>query len=542
MSSQTRLKDTSSIGEPESRMLADADRLESLGYKQELKRNISNFETFSFAFSIMGVVPSIASTIFYSLPYGGPVTMAWGWLLAGGLITFIGLGLSDLASSMPTSGGLYYWTHRLGPDKYKNLLAWFVGYNSFLGNTAATASLAWACAGQMFAAASVANNEFTYTTGQQFGLYVGVLAAVGLLCAYGCPILIRLQGPTTFLNLALAAVTIIGLPIARRKELNTAAYTFGGFENLTGWSPGFAFILGLLAPVWTICSFDCAVSISEEASNAATAVPFAITGSISIATILGTVIMLILALTMGPDLSAVNDSDIGQPLAYIYNQAFGRNGTLAIWSFMCIATFMMTSSLAMPASRQAFAFARDGGLPFSKFWYHVNPRTVTPVRTVWLLIALCVPLGALGFADEAAINAIFALAIIGPYFAYGIPLATRVFTTKEFVPGPWYLGRFSRPVAAIAVVWMIFACIIFCFPADTGADASTMNYACVVAAGVWAFSLGYWFMPKIGGKTFFTGPAVFQDHNSIETDMSQEYAGIAVPASTEYDKKTGTPQ
>jgi amino acid transporter len=39
----------------------------------------------------------------YSLPYGGPVAMNWGWFLAGGLILFIGLSMAELASSMPTS-------------------------------------------------------------------------------------------------------------------------------------------------------------------------------------------------------------------------------------------------------------------------------------------------------------------------------------------------------------------------------------------------------------------------------------------------------
>jgi hypothetical protein len=94
------------------------------------------------------------------------------------------------------------------------------------------------------------------------------------------------------LNVALSLVTIIGLPIARRGELNTAEFTFAGWDNLTGWPNGFAFILSFLAPVWTICeascllferskqltmlgSFDCAVSISEEATNASIAVPSA---------------------------------------------------------------------------------------------------------------------------------------------------------------------------------------------------------------------------------------------------------------------------
>lgn len=133
----------------------------------------------------------------------------------------------------------------------------------------------------------------------------------------------------------------------------------------------------------------------------------AIVGAIGSAGLLGTLILIILALTMGPDVAAVNDSEIGQPLAYIYLQAFGTNGALAVWSFMCVAQVSMTASLVLPSSRQAFAFARDGALPFSKFFYHVNPRTQTPVRTVWLIVGCAIPLGLLGFADpvnEAAIK------------------------------------------------------------------------------------------------------------------------------------------
>jgi hypothetical protein len=72
-------------------------------------------------------------------------------------------------------------------------------------------------------------------------------------CIYRTKLLAKLQGFSVFLNLALAFASVVGLPIARRHELNSAAYTFGGFENLTGWPSGFAFILSWLAPVWTIC-------------------------------------------------------------------------------------------------------------------------------------------------------------------------------------------------------------------------------------------------------------------------------------------------
>ncbi|KAK5678377.1 GABA-specific high-affinity permease, partial [Elasticomyces elasticus] len=59
--------------------LADAGDMELLakmGYKQELRRAYSTVQIFAVAFSIMGLVPSIASTITFSLP-AGPAGMVW---------------------------------------------------------------------------------------------------------------------------------------------------------------------------------------------------------------------------------------------------------------------------------------------------------------------------------------------------------------------------------------------------------------------------------------------------------------------------------
>ena len=50
--------------------------LAKLGYKQELRRNFTMIEVFGIAFSIMGLLPSIASTLAYSIP-AGPVGMVW---------------------------------------------------------------------------------------------------------------------------------------------------------------------------------------------------------------------------------------------------------------------------------------------------------------------------------------------------------------------------------------------------------------------------------------------------------------------------------
>jgi amino acid transporter len=79
-----------------------------LGYKQELRRNFTMIEVFGIAFSIIGLLPSIASTLSFSIP-AGPIGMVWGWFLASMFIFIVGVAMADLGSAMPTSGGLYWW-------------------------------------------------------------------------------------------------------------------------------------------------------------------------------------------------------------------------------------------------------------------------------------------------------------------------------------------------------------------------------------------------------------------------------------------------
>lgn len=85
---------------------ADEALLASLGYKQEFKREFTPLEVFGIAFSIIGLLPSIASVLVYALPNGGPASMVWGWLVASLGVLSVGISMAELASAAPTSGGV----------------------------------------------------------------------------------------------------------------------------------------------------------------------------------------------------------------------------------------------------------------------------------------------------------------------------------------------------------------------------------------------------------------------------------------------------
>ena len=94
------------------------------------------------------------------------------------------------------------------------------------------------------------------------------------------------------------------------------------------------------------------------------------------------------------------------------------------------------------SSRQNFAFARDGALPFSRSLYRINPRTRTPVNCVWAAAFVAALLGLLAFAGAAAIGAVFTLGVVAQYVSDSIPIAARHLGGRDFKPGPFYLGAF----------------------------------------------------------------------------------------------------
>ncbi|KAI6152263.1 amino acid/polyamine transporter I [Pisolithus tinctorius] len=486
----------------------DEELLAQLGYKQQLKREFTPLEVFGVAFNVIGLFPSFASVLVYAIPNGGPAAMVWGWAVASIFILCIALSIAELASAAPTAGGIYFWTHTFASPRWRNLLCWIVGHANTIGYIAVLASVDWSCAIQITAAASIGSGQtYIATNAQIYGIYVAILLSHALVCCLATSVLARVQRIYTTINVCLCLAVIIGLPIATpRQYMNTASFAFGSFNNLYGWPDGFAFILSLLTPLWTVSAFDASVHISEEASNAATAVPWAIACSNIIATSLGWAINVTLAFCMGTDIGYLLSSPIGQPMAQIFFNSFGQKGTLALWALVVIAQYMMGSSCLLVASRQIFAYSRDRALPFSSILSHVNKSTSTPVNAVWFVVISAILLGLLAFAGTQAIDAIFPLAINAIYIAYSITIAARWLGDSDFKRGPFHLGIFSLPISVTAVLFMAFMNVIFLFPTMPSTSASTMNYTVVVLGGVLGLSLVWYYLPVYGGIHWFAGP------------------------------------
>ncbi|KAG4423114.1 hypothetical protein IFR04_003751 [Cadophora malorum] len=488
---------------------ADTELLAKLGYKQELRRNFSMIEVFGIAFSIMGLLPSIASTLAFSIP-AGPAGMVWGWFLASMFIFVVALAMADLGSAMPTSGGLYWWTHYFASPKTRNALSFLVGYSNTLGLVGGLCSIDYGFALMFCSVIVIARDgEWTPSNGVVYAVFLACVLCHGILASTLSKVMGKLQTVFVVMNLILIAATIIALPIGKHhsSERNDAKFIFTRTENLTTWPTGWAFMLAWLSPIWTIGGFDSCVHMSEEAANAAKAVPYGILMSVGSCWILGFIIMIVLAACINPDLEAVLGSAYGQPMAQIYYDAIGKKGTLGLMSLLFIVQFLMGLSILVAASRQSWAFSRDGALPFSGFFRPISKRFgYIPLRAIWGCVFLAAILGLLCLIAPAAAAALFSLAVAGNNLAWGTPIFCRVvWGNHKFVPGPFYTGeKFSKPIAWLAIIFLIFGITLAMFPSGgPNPTAESMNYTVVINSAVWGGALLYYF---VDARKWFTGP------------------------------------
>ena len=277
---------------------------------------------------------------------------------------------ADLGSAMPTSGGLYWWTHFFASPATRNPLCFLVGYRydrpceimfikrvvlrlssntlGLVGGLCSidcmfrvelvtrTGTLTFYTDGfslMFLAVISIARDgNWQPSTGAIYGTFLGCVICHAILASTMSKIMGKLQTVFVVMNFVLIAATIIALPIGKHQanRRNDAHYIFAQTENLTTWPTGWAFMLAWLSPIWTIGAFDSCVHMSEEAANATKAVPYGILMSIASCWLFGFIIVIVLAACINQDLESVLGSPFGQPIAQVCSHVLPRGAECAV--------------------------------------------------------------------------------------------------------------------------------------------------------------------------------------------------------------------
>ncbi|KAF9468265.1 APC amino acid permease [Collybia nuda] len=503
----------------------DDDReLVALGYKPSFKREFSNLATISFAFSIMGLCSSIATTFNTPLLLGGPSSVVWCWILGATMCFTLGASIAEIVSAYPTCGGLYTASAQLTPKRHRARVGWVVGWLNILGQIAGISSTEFGLANMIWAAVVVGKgDDFVVTQGMTVGLFAGLLMFHGILNSLATRHLARLTTGFVFVNLgATFLIIIVLLSTTPRSEMHPADYVFGtaGLFNQTGgWNTGIAFLFGLLSVQWTMTDYDATAHISEEVRRAAYAAPSAIFIAVIGTGLIGWLLNIILVLCSGPLENLPGPS--GSAFLEIMVIRMGKDGALVLWAFVCLTAFFVAQTALQACSRTLYAFSRDHGLPDKGYFGKNSKKTMTPLRAIWLTTIVSVLPGLLDLASPVAANAIFSLTAMALDLSYVIPIfLRRVFAHHPevmFKPGPFYMGDglLGKFCNWLCIIWTLFICVIFSLPTIRPVTAQNMNYASVITIGVLILSFTWYIL---GAHKHYIGPQS-NLHEKSDTDV-----------------------
>ncbi|KAF8172767.1 APC amino acid permease [Mycena galopus ATCC 62051] len=510
----------------------DDKELLALGYVPSFKREFSNLATISFAFSIMGLCSSIATTLNTPLLLGGPATAVWAWILGACMCFTLGSSIAEIVSAFPTCGGLYTASAQLTPVKYRAIVGWVVGWLNILGQIAGVSSTEFGLSGMILAAVVIGKDgDFEVTSGKVVGLFAGLLMVHGILNSVATRHLARFTKYFVFINLGATFLIIITLlATTPRSEMHPASYVFGSIINGTSvdgvsrWNTGLAFLFGLLSVQWTVRDYDATAHISEEVKRAAYAAPAAIFIAVIGTGLIGWLLNIVLVLCSG-DLSVLPGAS-GSAMLQIMTLRMGKTGALILWVLVCLTAFFVVQTALQAVSRTVFAFSRDHGLPDRGYFGYNSQWTHTPLRAIWFSTIFSILPGLLDLASPAAANAIFSLTAIALDLSYIIPIfLRRVFQNHPevmFKPGPFYMGAGALGWAAniACISWTLFVCVIFSFPTVKPVTSLNMNYASVITVGVMFLSL-VWYV--LDAHKHYTGPrSNIRDKDAVSESSENE--------------------
>lgn len=154
---------------------------------------------------------------------------------------------------------------------------------------------------------------------------------------------------------------------------NTADAVFTQFTDGGNWGNiGLSCLVGMLSPIFSFIGPDSAVHMSEEIRDSSLVLPRAMIWTCLLNGSLGFVMLVTFCFCMGSVDDILSNPDV-MPFVQTFFIATNSNvGTSVMTAILIILTICGCISNVATASRQMFAFARDDGLPYSKFLAHVS--------------------------------------------------------------------------------------------------------------------------------------------------------------------------
>ena len=544
----------------------DVKDLHSLGYAQELFRNMGGFSNFAISFSIISILTGAVILYDYGLAWAGTAAVLIGWPLVTVFVLTIAASMAEVASAYPTAGGLYYWASKM---KSKNW-GWWTAWLNLIGQFAIVAGINFAAAFflNQTIISPLTGGTFNNTTevlkigdtllisGQLLTMAVLMVAQLALNIA-GIRVVALLNQVSVWWHIAFviliaAALFLMGTQDTGR-DAGLTLFAIQPQDTLGSWDitvpPGsetpflqflfgpakdypvfLAFFFSLLLANWTYTGYDASAHVAEETVGARVASAWGIFLSVAVSAVVGFIFLLALTLHL-PDLTPLfgqlDDASLysqyyfgdNAAVVYILQQNLPAGLASVFGGGIAIAMSFCGLSSVASAGRMLYAFARDDGMPASGWLKKVSHRYRTPANALTAMVVGAFLLSMVAFlaGGGTAIVIVTAISTIFLYAAYGIVIYLGM-TTKEWLKlRVWSLGRFSRPVAMVAVFWVVVLMVLFSFP-------TSGNISITFMLGVVVLLLVYYFA---WAKSHFQGPRVMGREEDL-TELEREFEHAVV--------------
>ena len=529
----------------------DTKDLHQLGYAQELFRNMGGFSNFAISFSIISILTGAVILYDYGLAWAGTAAVLIGWPLVTVFVLLIAASMGEIASAYPTAGGLYYWASRM---KNKNW-GWWTAWLNLIGQFAIVAGINYAAAGFLNATIidKITGGVFN-TTEIIPGILNGQLVTMGILMLIqlamniaGISLVSLLNQVSVWWHIIIVAAVVILVFIAGKPD-QSGLHLFAiepldkagswdnnlGFAHLT-YGPAvsypiiLAFFFSLLQANWTYTGYDASAHVAEETVGARVSSAWGIFLSVAVSAIVGFVFLLALT-THLPSLSTLFPDTLDDAATYsqyyfgggvavidILKYNLGSFGDVLSAGIAIAMAFCGLSSVAS-AGRMLFAFSRDDGLPGAGWLKKVSHRYRTPANSLIAIVVVSwlFTVAAFIVGTGTAIIIVTAISTIFLYAAYGVVIYLGATTSDWLTERVWSLGRWSKPVAWIAIAWVLVLMVLFSFP-TSGNISFPFMIVTVVLLLIYYFG---W------ARSRFKGPKVMGDASEL-TEIEREFQQAA---------------
>jgi len=469
---------------------ADIETLHKMGYRQELVRRMSGFSNYAISLSIICVLSGGITSFHQGLCSVGGASIGVGWPIASLLALAFAATMGQVASAFPTAGGLYHWASILGDRGWGWATAWFN-----LGGLV-TALAAVNVGAFQFGLQAIGPwlgfPPQSFSDSSRTALQIVVVVVITMTQAMfnhlGIRVTTRLTDFSGYLILIVASALTVALLCYAPSHDFSRLGTWTNYSGLPKESPvwpstgnvPWLFALGLMLPMYTITGFDASAHASEETVGAAHHVPRAIVRSVLVSGIFGWAMLAAVVVAI-PDMNEAAAQ--GENAFYwIMDRVLPGWLGLVLCAGIVIAQYLCGLAIVTSTSRMTYAFARDGGLPWSRGLRQVSPRFGSPAIAIWAVAAL-----AIGFMIYTPVyTTIATCCVIFLYLSYGVPtlLGLIAYGRHWTAMGPWSLGGWYRVLAVICLLAVGFLLVIGVQPPN--------EKALWIVLGSWAMTAIIW--------------------------------------------------